>query len=86
MASEVYRFTVDDRTGFAHGHAGRRPLVTLMLGLGALGKSHDQYFKLTPGEARAMAASLEAAATFAENVIADTGLGESAVEAPTVSA
>lgn len=80
--AQAFPFTVDGRAGFAQGHAMSSPRVSLMVALGGTFKSHDTYFALTPAEARAMAVALEAAATYAENVIADTGLGESAVETP----
>lgn len=56
----------------------RAPSVALVI------NTDDDSFALsiTSAEARAMAAALEAAATWAENVL-ETGLGESAVDAPT---
>ena len=46
-----------------------------------LGSEVGITYHMTTAEARAMAAALEAAATFAENVL-ESGLGESAVDAP----
>ena len=81
MAAEAFRFLLDGRVCFAQGHTSATvPRVGLMMSFGDLFKSHEFTARLTPAEARTMAAALEAAATFAENVL-DTGLGESAVDA-----
>lgn len=83
MPAQPFPFTVDGRACFAQGHALSNPRVSLAVSLGSLFKAHDINFALTPAEARAMAAALEAAATYAENVL-PSGLGESAVEAPAI--
>ena len=76
--SRAFDFTVADQECWAQGHpSATHPAVTLMLQpLGVTCIS----MRLTPGEARAMAVALEAAATYAENTLA-SGLGESTAEA-----
>lgn len=76
MTSRAFDFRLGDRSCFAQGHPLKTPCVTLWLRAGAV----DFSARMSPDEARAMAVALEAAATHAENVIADTGLGESAAE------
>lgn len=77
MSARAFDFRVDSRKSWAQGHASKYPTVTLALfPIDTFGAN----LRLTPIEARAMAAALEAAATYAENVL-ETGLGESAVAA-----
>lgn len=81
MKYRAFNFEVCRRKCWAQGHAHKNPSVTLALSAGEqLGGHFNLSVSLTPAEARAMAVALEAAATFAEEVIAETGLGESAVE------
>lgn len=88
MSSRSFDFLFGDRKCWAQAHANRHPSVTLALrtGSGLMHGSLDVTLSMSPTECRAMAVALEAAATFAENVL-ETGLGESAADAaPTVSA
>jgi len=62
--------------GFALGFNTERVCLSL-----SHQSDHVTTFSMSAAEARAMAVALEAAATYAENVIADTGLGESAAVA-----
>jgi D-serine dehydratase len=79
MSARYFSFRVDDKPAFAQGHVSGR--VSIAVGLtGNLGMT----IWATAAEARAMAVALEAAATWAENVL-ETGLGESAVDAPAVA-
>lgn len=80
MSARAFDFLANGRRSWAQGHANKNPTITLALfPLDPFGAQ----LRLTPTEARAMALALEAAATYAENVL-DTGLGESAVDAPAV--
>lgn len=71
--SRAFPFHIADLRCWATGHAFDLPSITVTQRVGAI--TCDT--RLTPAEARAMAVALEAAATFAETVIPDTGLGES---------
>ena len=80
MTARTFDFMFDGRKSWAMAHTVGR----VTLGLDAIGAAHSTIVRLTPAEARAMACALEAAATWAENVL-ETGLGESAVDAPAVA-
>lgn len=69
----AFHFTNGGFGAFAQGHSTER--VSLVIGPHA----HSTTLHMSAEEARAMAAALEAAATYAENAL-KTGLGESAVE------
>lgn len=72
--SRAFDFIVADQKCWAQGHPlTAHPAVTLMLQPLAVTCIS---MRLTPAEARAMAVSLEAAATHAENTL-PSGLGES---------
>lgn len=71
-----YDFHIGEQASMAIPHEGAQPKVTLALCFMA---PLSTSIRMTTAEARAMAVALEAAATHAENVIAETGLGESAV-------
>lgn len=73
MSARAFDFRIAGKPAFAQGHSTGN--VTLMLGVtGPIGLT----VRATVAEARAMAVALEAAATWAENVL-ESGLGESAV-------
>lgn len=77
MTIDSFPFVLGGRRCSALGH--RTGSVSMLTSAGPLlGSEVSVTYHMTPAEARAMAAALEAAATFAENVLA-TGLGESAV-------
>lgn len=76
--SRAFDFRLGGRKRWAQGHANKHPSVTLALPGEGFPTCVDVSISMSPAEARAMAAALEAAATHAENVLA-TGLGESAV-------
>lgn len=85
MSSRAFYFPIAETKCWAQGHANKHPSVTLALRVNLpFPGSFDVSASLTASEARAMAAALEAAATYAENTL-ETGLGESA-EPATVSA
>jgi len=77
MSAETFRFDFHGERAFTQGHTGSGGVV---LALGVTGRQVTT-LHMSAETARAMATALEAAATFAENVL-DTGLGESAVEVP----
>lgn len=81
MAARSFDFMLGKRKRWAQGHANKHPSVTLALPGEGFPACVDVSVSMSPAEAHAMAVALEAAATWAENVIADTGLGESAVDA-----
>lgn len=82
MTARAFDFYLATAKCWAMGHPTGKPSVSLAL---SPIEQTSVMVRLSPAEARAMAVALEAAATHAENVIADTGLGESAVDAPTVA-
>lgn len=71
MTARAFHFTNNGFDAFAQGHATER--VSLSIGPHA----HSTTLHMSAAEARAMAVALEAAATWAENVLG-SGLGESA--------
>lgn len=77
MPGHTFEFPLGDLRGQAYAlgttHVG---LVLPIAGVGMVS------VVVEIGDAKRLAASVECAVTSAENVIADTGLGESAVEAP----
>jgi len=79
MSARTFNFRFDDHPAFAIGHPSGH--VTVCVGSGT--SKHSTSMRMNAAEARAMAVALEAAATWAENVL-ETGLGESAVDAPAV--
>jgi len=78
MTAREFDFMLGTRKRWAQAHPNKHPTVTLALPGEGWPSCVDISVTMTPAEARAMAVALEAAATHAENVIADTGLGESA--------
>ena len=75
MSSRTFEFTLGKQKCWAQAHPGKYGAITLQVQpLDLVGVS----IRLTPAEARAWAVALEAAAVHAENVVADTGLGEAA--------
>lgn len=77
MSARAFNFKLGKYSCFAQGHPSGWIILFMTAGDGS-GTSLDLMARMTPSEARAMAVALEAAATHAENTIADTGLGESA--------
>jgi long-subunit acyl-CoA synthetase (AMP-forming) len=82
MTAHAFNFRLFTKACFAMGHQSGGVTVCIDASATPVGVN----LRLNPTEARAMAVALEAAATYAENVIAETGLGESAVDAPAVAA
>jgi len=81
VTSRSFEFKHNDERCWVQAHPNKHPTVTLALPGGAFPSYVNVSVSMTPAEARAMAVALEAAATHAEAVIAETGLGESAVDA-----
>jgi hypothetical protein len=76
MTARTFNFRLFTKACFAMGH----PSGGVTVCIDAVGQPVGVSLRITPTEARAMAVALEAAATYAENVL-ETGLGESAVAA-----
>ena len=81
MTARAFNFRLFTKACFAMGH----PSGAVTVCIDAVNQPVGVSLRITATEARAMAIALEAAATFAENVL-ETGLGESAVDAATVAA
>lgn len=76
MTARDFPFRLFTKRCFTMGHPSGAVTMCIDAGANPVGV----HLRLTPTEARAMAVALEAAATYAENVL-ETGLGESAVDA-----